>query len=160
MVQQYLVREYERINENKLYESLGQRLNIDEINKIGYTKNIQDLISNISNDDLRDILLRDIRECAISLVTNQYKSCIVICGSIIEAILVDKIEDKGISKFDIGTLLYKKPKSKAVKKMDLNELLELAKAEKIIDIEEYHLSNYIRFYRNIIHPSCEVRKDY
>lgn len=160
LVNEYLWRENERINENKLYESLGQRLNIDEIKKIGYTKNLQDLISNISNANLRDILLRDVRECAISLITNQYKSCIVICGSIIEAILVDRIEDRGLSKYDIGTLLHKKPQRKAVKEMDLNELLELAKAEKIVDIEEYHLSNYVRSYRNIIHPSCEVRKNY
>lgn len=159
-VKEYLCKENERIKENELYESLGQRLNVDEIKKIGYTKNLQDLISNISNVDLRDILIRDVRECAISLLTNQYKSCIVICGSIIEAILVAKIEDIGISKYDTGTLLHKKPQAKAVKEMDLNELLELAKAEKIVDIEEYHLSNYVRSYRNIIHPSCEIRKNY
>lgn len=94
-VKEYLWRENERIKENEFYESLGQRLNVDEIKKIGYTKNLQDLISNISNVDLRDILLRDVRECAISLLTNQYKSCIVICGSIIEAILVARIEDRG-----------------------------------------------------------------
>jgi len=159
-VKEYLWRENERIKENESYELLGQRLNVDEIKKIGYTKNLQDLINNIGNVDLRDILLRDVRECAISLLTNQYKSCIVICGSIIEAIIVDRIEDKDVSKYDIGTLLHKRPQTKAVKEMNLNELLELAKAEKIIDIEEYHLSNYLRAYRNIIHPSCEVRKNY
>lgn len=53
-----------------------------------------------------------------------------------------------------------KAKTKPVKDMDLNELLELGKLEKIIAIEEYHLSNYVRAYRNIIHPSCEVRKSY
>lgn len=67
---------------------------------------------------------------------------------------------KGIVKYDIGTLLRGKAKTKPVKEMDLNELLELGKQEKIIDIEEYHLSNYVRAYRNIIHPSCEVRKSY
>lgn len=160
LVKEYLWSESERIQENKFYESLGEKLNIDEIKKIGYNKNLQDLINNIGNDDLRDILLRDVKECVISLLTNQYKSCIVICGSIIEAILVAKIEGRGISKYDIGTLLYKKPKTKTVREMDLNELLELTKAEKIVSIEEYHLSNYVRSYRNIIHPSCEVRKNY
>ena len=160
LIKEYLGKENERIKENEFYESIGQRLHVDEVKKIGYTKSLQDLIRNISNVDLRDILLRDIKECAISLLTNQYKSCIVICGSVIEAVLVDRIEDRGISKYDIGTLLYKKPRTKTVKEMDLNELLELAKEEKIIDIEEYHLSNYIRSYRNIIHPSCEVRKSY
>lgn len=159
-VKEYLWRENERIKENELYESLALRLNVDEIKKMGYTKEIQDLINSIGNVELRDILLRDVRECVISLLTNQYKSCIVICGSIIEVILVAKIEEKGITNYDIGILLHKKPQSKAVIKMDLNELLELAKAEKIVEIEEYHLSNYVRYYRNIIHPSCEVRKKY
>lgn len=160
LVKQYLLLENERINENKFYEAVGERLNIDEVKKIGYTKDLQDLINNITNNDLRDILLRDVKECAISLVTGQYKASIVLCGSIIEAILVDRIERKGITRFDIGTLLHKKPKIKAVNEMDLNELLELAKAEKIVDIEEYHLSSYARSYRNIIHPSCEVRKNF
>lgn len=159
LVKEYLSRENERIKENEFYESLGEKLNVDEIKKIGYTEGLQDLISNISNVDLRNILLRDIRECAISLLVNQYKSCIVICGSIIEALLAYKIEDKGIMKYDIGSL-HGKPQTKAIKEMNLNELLELAKEEKIIDIEEYHLSNYIRSYRNAIHPSCEIRKDY
>ena len=160
LVKEYLGKENERIKENEFYESLGQRLNVDEIKKIGYTKNLQDLICNISNFDLRNILQRDVKECAISLLTNQYKSCIVICGSVIEAILVDRIEDRGISKYDIGTLLNKKPQMKTVKGMNLNELLELAKAEQVVNIEGYHLSNYVRSYRNIIHPSCEVRKNY
>jgi len=159
-VKEYLWRENERIKENEYYESLTENLNVDEIRKIGYTKELQDLISSIYNTDLRDILCRDIRECAISLLTKQYKSCIVICGSIIEALLVYKIEDKSILSYDIGSLLHSKPQMKSVKEMSMNELLEVAKAEKIIDIEEYHLSNYIRFYRNTIHPSCEVRKNY
>lgn len=160
LVNEYLEKEHERIEENKFYELLGQRLNIDEIKNIGYTRDLQAIICGISNTDLREILLRDVKECAISLLTNQYKSCIVICGSVIEAILVNRITDRGISKYDIGKLLYKKPKTKNVKEMDLNELLELAKAEDFIDVEVYHLSNYVRSYRNIIHPSCEVRKSY
>lgn len=159
-INEYLLQEKEKIVENEFYELLGQKLNLNEMIKIGYTKKLQDLVDNIDNVDLRDILQRDLRECAISLLINQYKACIVICGSIIEAILVDKIEGRGISEYAIGTLPNNKLKKKTVRKMDLNELLELARAEKIVDTEEYHLSNYVRSYRNIIHPYCEVRKNF
>lgn len=160
LVNKYLEKEHERIEENRIYELLAQRLNVDEIKKIGYTNELRNMLCGIGNADLRDILLRDVKECAVSLLTNQYKSCIVICGSVIEAILVDKITSGGLIKYDIGTLLNKKPRSKNVKEMDLNELLELAKAENFIDVEVYYLSSYVRSYRNIIHPSCEIRKSY
>lgn len=160
LVKRYLEQQQERLKENKRYEIIGSKLNIDELRKIGYTDEAISAIGRITDETLRGILLRDIHECAVSVIVEQYKSAIIICGSIIEAILVYVTEQKGIVKYDIGTLLQGKAKIKPVKEMDLNELLELGKQEKIIDIEEYHLSNYVRAYRNIIHSSCEVRKSY
>lgn len=160
LVKRYLKQQQERLKENKQYEIIGSKLNIDELRKIGYTEEAISAIGRINDETLKGILIRDIHECAVSVIAQQYKSAIIICGSIIEAVLVYVIEEKGIKKYDIGTLLRGKAKSKPVKEMDLNELLELGKQEKIIDIEEYHLSNYVRAYRNIIHPSCEVRKSY
>ncbi len=125
-----------------------------------YTEDVIDLIAHIRDVSLREILQRDIQECAVSIVAEQHKSAIIICGSIIEAILVYIIGQRGYSKYDIGNLLKNKPQTKAVIEMDLNELLELCRQEKIINVEEYHLSNYVRAYRNIIHPACEVRKSY
>lgn len=159
-VKSYIEMKQEHLNKNKRYEILGNKLNIDELHRIGYTDVITDAVNRIKDIPLRDILQRDVHECAVSVVAEQYKSAIVICGSIIEAILVYVIEKKGVNKYDIGTLVWGKAKTKSVKEMDLNELLELGKLEKIIDVEEYHLSNYVRAYRNIIHPSCEVRKSY
>lgn len=156
----YLSREKVRLEKNNLYEMIGNKINIDEIERIGYTEHVIDSINLIQDISLREILRRDIQECAISVVAEQYKSSIVLCGSIIEAILVYIIGQRGYSKYDIGTLLRNKPRTKSVKEMDLNELLELCRQEKIINVEEYHLSNYVRAYRNIIHPSCEVRKSY
>ena len=160
LVKRYLNEQQECLKENGQYEIIGSKLNIDELRKIGYTDEAISAIGRINDETLKGILLRDFQECAISVIAQQYKSAIIICGSIIEAILVYVTEQKGIVKYDIGTLLRGKTKSKLVKEMDLNELLELGKQEKIIDIEEYHLSNYVRAYRNIIHPSCEVRKSY
>lgn len=160
LVKRYLEQQQERLRENKRYEIIGSKLNIDELRKIGYTDEAISAIGRITDETLRGILLRDIHECAVSVIAEQYKSAIIICGSIIEAILVYVTEQKGIVKYDIGTLLRGKAKTRPVKDMDLNELLELGKQERIIDIEEYHLSNYVRAYRNIIHPSCEVRKSY
>ena len=52
------------------------------------------------------------------------------------------------------------PRVKPVRDMILNELLEVGKKTGLLGAEEYHLSNFVRFYRNIIHPSCEIRRSY
>ncbi len=160
IIRDYLIKENARIAANKTYELIGEKLNIDELNRIGYTQEIKDKINTISNSDLRDILYRDVHEGAVSLIACQNKSCIVLCGSIIEALLVYKIEECSFKNYDIGTLLGKAPKMKIVKELDLAELVEIAKKENIISAETYHLASYARLFRNIIHPSCEIRKSY
>lgn len=41
--------------------------------------------------------------------------------------------------------------------MALNELLSVVEQEKLIDHNSFHLSHYIRDYRNFIHPAKEIR---
>jgi len=108
----------------------------------------------------RDLLQRDFKECAIAYLSRQYKTTIILCGSIVEAIITYTLSDKNIIKYDIGLLLNKRSKYKKIIDMDLNELLEVAKVEGIIQAEQYHLIHYLRFYRNSIHPSVEIRKSY
>lgn len=160
LIKEYLATQSVRMEQNEPYEEMASCLNYDYIVNLGYTQMVESTIDEVQDSDIREILKRDVREAAVALATKQYKSCIVMCGSIIEAILTSKIISSKFEKYDIGLLVNGKSKTKKVLEMDLNELLELAKKESLIDIGEYHLSNFVRCYRNIIHPSVEIRKKF
>ncbi len=160
LVCRYLAAEADRLEQNRVFEQIGERLNMDAARSIGYTEELTDLLDKIEDKELRDILKRDIFECAVSVLAGQNKSAIVLSGSVMEALLVYRLQKRGVQEYDIGSLLGRYPRVKPVRDMILNELLEVGKKTGLLSAEEYHLSNFIRFYRNIIHPSCEIRRSY
>ena len=139
---------------NKKYKNLTNNLKIEFFNNIGYNDDLKCLLDKISDEELKELLLQDIEECAICIATNQNKSAIVLCGSIVEAILMDCILNRNIKKYKI------KDKNKNIKNMSLNELLTVAKQEGMISDTTYNLSHFIKDYRNIIHPSNLLRKSF
>lgn len=160
LIKTFLQEKLTRIEGNKEYEKMSEKLNIDSIEEIGYTSELIDLFNNIPENDFREILKRDLKECAVCLLTEQNKAAIIMCGSIIEALLMNKILEKSIDKYDIGLLSNKTPKLKKVIDMDFNELLFVADKENLIKKEHLHLSHFARSFRNIIHPACEIRKGF
>jgi len=160
LIKSYLKECRLRIENNKEYEKITDKLNIETLEEIGYTSELTDLINNIPGMDFRELLKRDIKECAICLLIEQNKAAIIMCGSVIEALLMNKILENKIDKYDIGILSNKANKIKKTIDMDLNELLFIIDKENLIKKEHFHLSHFARSYRNIIHPACEIRKGF
>ena len=123
---------------------------------IGYTDEFCRKLFLIHDNEMRDILQRDLRECAIAVVAGQDKAATIMCGSIIEALLILKIKERGISKYDVSAVSKGKT-NHPVSEMSLNELLYIADIENILDKKGYHLGHYIRDYRNVVHPAKEIR---
>ena len=79
-------------------------------------------------------------------------------GSIIEALLMLKLKEQGIQKYDISPISKgKKAQNYPVNEMGLNELLYVADQKGILNKNSYHLGHYIRDYRNVVHPAKELR---
>lgn len=146
------------INKNKEYKKISDNINYEKLNLIGYNDELIKNLNKISDKDLVKILKRDLKECAIAYVAQQYKSTIILGGSIIETILTYILKNNGVKnyKFDING----KKTVINLDRMGIDQMLYVAKEQKLINTTIYHLDHYIREYRNAIHPAVEIRKKY
>lgn len=132
---------------------MSKVLSTDNLFSIGYNSDLIKSLDKIKTPELSVMLKRDIRENALACLLGQNKASIILSGSILEAILLDKIKSVNIDKAQAEN-----GKMKKVIDMDLNELLFVAKQNNIIKLEIYHFSNAVRIYRNLIHPGVEIKK--
>jgi tetratricopeptide (TPR) repeat protein len=133
--------------------AVTEQITPESLAVIGYDEQLTYRVKKVTSYDLQQLLQRDLREAALSLLTKSYKTTLVMSGSIIEAVLLDRVSAKGISK-------YRMPngKNRTVSSMDLGDLLIVAQAEKLIDDHLFHLAQALRGFRNLIHPGVEKRK--
>jgi len=103
----------------------------------------------ISDKKFKEILLRDYEELLMCYEIKATKSVLILCGSIIEAILME---------YFIDSLPHGRTKDDILK-LPLGQLLEIAETEGVITSKIKKLSSVIQDYRNLIHPGREIRKD-
>lgn len=139
-------------------EIVSENISMAALRGIGYTVDICKQIYTIEDIELRDIIQRDLRECAIAVVAGQDKLATIMCGSIAEALLLYRVNMKGIDKYDVSEVSRHKDASNyPVSKMVLNELLYVALKVGILEKAEHHLGHYLKDYRNMVHPAREIR---
>ena len=101
----------------------------------------------ISNDVFRNMLERDKREMTSCLETSNFKSVLVLAGSIIEAILVD---------FFL-VFLTEKHSPDSILKFPLSKLIDIAVENQLVSDRTKDIASVVRNYRNLIHPGKEFR---
>lgn len=84
--------------------AISDAISVESLENIGYTDEFCRKLFLIHDNEMRDILQRDLRECAIAVVAGQDKAATIMCGSIIEALLMLKIKERGISKYDVSAV--------------------------------------------------------
>lgn len=102
----------------------------------------------ISDSVFQEILRRDYNELKKCHEAGAAKSILVLCGSILEAMLSDYFCENLPPNETKATILQK----------TLGTLLDLAETSLIITKSDKNLATVIKDYRNIIHPGREVRK--
>jgi hypothetical protein len=108
----------------------------------------------ISDADLRKIIERDYHEIQKGMISESWKSVIIISGGSIEAILLDLLSKN----LTISMASAKAPARSDINRWTLNELIDVALEEKLINPGIATLSHSVREYRNLIHPGVEVSK--
>lgn len=146
------------IRKNREYKKIADSINYEALNDIEYNDDLMMLLDKIKDKDFCKILKRDLKECAIAYVSGQYKSTVILGGSIIEAILTYILKQNGIVKYKFDNRGQNSLIN--LERMGIEQLLFVAKEEKLINSTIYHLDHYVREYRNAIHPSAEIRKNY
>jgi len=102
----------------------------------------------ISDSGFQEILKRDFIELKKCQEVKAAKSILILCGSILEAVLADYFsENLPVNVTKAGVL-----------QLPLSALLDHAESSMIINKSDKSLATVIKDYRNIIHPGREVRK--
>jgi len=156
-IEPHLSETQKELEKEKELLEICQNLNIKSLDLIGYNDALEkQLDSVILNKELKKLLKRDLKENVLSIITKSYKSALVLSGSIIEAILLDRLRSRGIKKGQIKK--GAKNINKKLEELALNELLTVAKSNNLIDDNLLHLAHGVRGFRNLIHPGVEQRK--
>lgn len=154
---------YERLGGGDRYNCLGIRAFL--ASTVGKLKAVIDASESqaifqeqdfkfVGDPEIRKILVRDYVEIQRALVSNCWKSVIILAGSAIEAILLDLLE-RDPTKAKAST---KAPKEPDLKKWDLADLIKVSVDLKSVTDGVEKLSDPIREYRNLIHPGNEIRR--
>lgn len=144
-----------RSQKQKEYREIAKNIKLDYFEQIGYDDSLISKFSSIQDTGIRDILLRDLKECVIAIATGQAKNATIMAGSIIEALLYAKLTEKSITSYAVP--IRSGTANKALRDMALADLLFVAEQERLITSNSIHLSHYVRDYRNFIHPAKEIR---
>lgn len=109
----------------------------------------------VDDEKLRVILESDLREVTQLLEGRAWKSCIILCGSILEGLLLWKLEDAHRDGAE-------SPSEEGAKIADYEDfglalLLRSCREQQLVENEAMMLTEWAREYRNLIHPGNQRR---
>lgn len=134
--------------------SKSQKLDKTFFNDLWYNDElVKKLLDKIYHEDIKSILKRDLYELVITISLWLHKVSLILWWSLIEAILVDLLLKNKIEKINVNW------KNKRVEEVDLSDLLNESYWRQFISNNLYHLAHWVRWFRNLVHPWAEYRKE-
>ena len=117
----------------------------------------------IMDKEIKNLLIRDWKEAREAFHNELYKATIVLCGTVLEALLIDALSCiKEEAKFSYYQK-YLEGKNKGnkppeIENWPLYQLIEIAKQQGVITSDVAKLSHIVRDYRNLIHLWAQKRE--
>jgi len=105
----------------------------------------------VENAALRRVLACDWNELGRVLAVKAYKSCVILCGGIIEGMLLSAVRTLTQSELQ-GAVRETRARNTVPEEMGIAELLKVCDCKRLIDAQRLHLGQFVRLYRNLIHP--------
>ena len=132
---------------------------------------IESRFLSVNDEELRDILDRDLLDAEQCLARGLWKPAMVLCGSVLEAVMYDYLRQNVKWTMDSAhrkAIPVHKGKSRDITKDDRENQWELAQLidffceNQLLDPKpdtwKTTIHNFIRQYRNLVHPMAEMRK--
>lgn len=117
-------------------------------------------VSFISNNDLRDILQRDVAELNIARsqgLDKTAKTCMILAGSIAEALLLDCLQQNEPAAQAHAITMHPRPAAN-IEDWRLVEMVTVAVAIGLLGNDTTSGANQLRLWRNLIHPARALRE--
>ena len=116
----------------------------------------------IRNKEIKNLLARDWEEAQKAFHNELHKSTVVLCGTILESLLIDALSrNEQEAKFNYYQKYLegknKENKPREIENWKLYELIEIAKFQGIISADAAKLSHIVKDYRNLIHLLAQER---
>jgi hypothetical protein len=114
----------------------------------------------ITDEKLRNIITADWSEALRVLHIGAWKACIMLCGGILEGMfltLARRIPEGEVEQ--TVRQLKLRNLSLSLDERGLADLQKICEHKNLLDPERTHLSQFIRAYRNLIHPGLQSRKN-
>lgn len=116
------------------------------------TRNSTSEFSFISSNAIKTIIETDWREANIAFENKVWKGCVVLCGSVLEGLLLDVLTQNRESVLNSS----KASKLKELNRARLIDLIDLAEELKILSNSSSYLGHALREYRNLVHPGRQL----
>jgi len=119
-------------------------------------------LSRVKDVDLQKILVRDVKELNIAMsqgVQNTSKTCMLLCGSITETILLERLtRDSTLKTAALGIGAAKNPPyASDIHKWTLYNLIEASDALGLLPKDSRPQIGQLKDWRNLVHPGREIQ---
>jgi hypothetical protein len=105
----------------------------------------------VEDEGLRGVLASDWNEMCMVLSVNAFKSCAILCGGMIEGLLLSIV--LRLTESDLREAMRDaEVRNSAPHKMGIADLLKICESKRLVDAQRLHLGEFVRLYRNLIHP--------
>jgi hypothetical protein len=113
----------------------------------------------IRNDELRQLLEADWKEAQVVHEAKAWKSCVILCGSILEGMLFDILSrDEPKTLMSYRSLPSTTRPASKLSNLNLAALVDIASDLKILPPGTFHLGHALRHSRNLVHPEKLLRE--